>query len=474
MSQVALRFGPLNVEGFKLLRSGIRWLCEDGHSCRQGDAIAYCHIGLYPGDTPSNSAKPFDREARDVKMLIAAPLSGRLHQRSGLNLGGLQDVLLNRFWTPDEIIGSIEPEAAQWTGNADCMVRLFMIANRNVTSLAGDGSGLLTGWNSRNRICHADGNGPVGTLLSLGICELMGVIKGKSYAFSELFDAIKGPAHVVYVPDYFLAPSAPILSEQIRRTAGQLEAIAQDLAGSLAGGAIVPDAADWIFAGAILEALGTSPATERYTVLTREGLHSVAPPDAIVLSLNAEGPPILRHRRLGYSLSCYSWRIAEAGRAFQPWLRANFEPVRRTIQDIRADYRVLIDLIRAKAPRTQILICNLMSTSGVDDVQSYAGFDAPIGDTLANVRSKEMNLMLYDLARDRDVAIVDSDAIAAELGGRTHIFDGVHQSGEMQAEMRAEILRILRARGVPGFEASEKGVPTYGRSRGGLTTAAQT
>jgi hypothetical protein len=474
VSQVALRFGPLAVEGYKLLRSGIRWLCEDGHLCRQGDPIAYCHVGLHPGNAPRNSAHPFDREARDLKMLIAAPLSGRLHQRPDLNLGGLQDVLLNRFWISDEIMGSIEPEPAQSTGNADCMVRLFMVANRNVTALAGDGSGLLTGWISSNRICHADGDGPMGTLLSLGICELMGVIKGKSLTFFELLDAIKGPAHIVYASDYALTPSARILSEQIRRTAEELEAIAQDLAGSLAGGAIVPDAADWMFAGAVLDALGPSPATERHTVLTREGLRSVPPPDAIVLSLHAEGTPILRHRRLGYSFTYYNWRMADAGRAFEPWLRANFEPVRRTVQDIRADYRVLIDLIRAKAPRTQILICNMMSTSGVDDVQSYAGFDAPIGETVASVHSKEMNLMLCDLARDCDVAIVDSDAIAAEFGGRTHIFDGVHQSGEMQAEMRAEILHILRDRGVPGFEASEKIVPTYRRSRGGLATTAQT
>lgn len=473
MSQVALRFGPLSVEGYKVLRSGIRWLREDGNLCHRGDPIAFCNIGLHPSEALRKSPRPFEGEAGDLKMLMVTPLSGRLRRASGLSRGGFFDAHYNSFWIPDETIASIEPEADQCAGDVDNMVRLLMVANRNVTSLGGDGSGLLTGWHSHNRICHADGDGPVGTLLSMGICELMGVIKGENPGFSELFGAIHGPAHVVYVSDYALSPSARILSEQIQRSTKEYEAITKDLASSLAGGAVSPDAADWMFAGAILNALGSSPATEQYTVLTRKGLRTLTPPDAIVLSLHAEGPRILKHRRLGYSFSSYDWRIGKAGRAFEPWLRANFEPVRRTIHDIQTDYRILIDLIRANAPTTQILICNIMSTIGIEDIQNYAGFDAPIGETLASVRAKEMNLMLHDLARERGIAIVDCDAIAAELGGRGHLFDGVHQSGEMQAEVRDEILHILRARGVPGFEASGRSVQTDNGLRGGLTTTAQ-
>src|SRR4029077_6763043 len=116
------------------------------------------------------------------------------------------------------------------------------------------------------------------------------------------------------------------------------------------------------------------------------------PPNAIILSLHAENSAIMRHRKLGYSICCYSWQLVRAGRAFSHWLRAHFEPVRRTPEDVHRDYRVLIDLIRAQAPTTQILISNMMSTSGIDDVPTYAGFDAPIGETLASVHSKDMNL----------------------------------------------------------------------------------
>jgi hypothetical protein len=92
-----------------------------------------------------------------------------------------------------------------------------------------------------------------------------------------------------------------------------------------------------------------------------------------------------------------------------------------------------------------------MSSNGAEDVFEYAPFDPPLGGTLASVRDKEMNLMLHDLARAHDVAIVDADGLAAELGGAVHLADGVHQSGALQAETRAEIVRILGERGLPGF-----------------------
>jgi hypothetical protein len=217
---------------------------------------------------------------------------------------------------------------------------------------------------------------------------------------------------------------------------------------------MTPTPADWMFAGATLNALNRSPASERYTILTRSGLRAAGPPDAIVFSLNAEAENVLRHRRLGYALQFHGFRLADAGLAFVAWLRANFISVRRSPDEIRADFRALIDLVRADAPATQFLICNVMSTSGADDIQNYAPFDAPLDQTISTVHAKAMNLMLHDLARERDIAIIDADAIAAELGGQRSLPDGVHQNGEMQAELRAEILRILRARGVPGFAAA--------------------
>lgn len=185
-------------------------------------------------------------------------------------------------------------------------------------------------------------------------------------------------------------------------------------------------------------------------ILSRTGLRRTGPADAVILSLNAESPIILRHRRLGYGVIIHDFRVAQAGPAVRAWLKTDFEPVKRNPDDIRRDYRELIDAVRARTDM-KFLILNTMSTSGLERIYSYAPFDSPMHDTLVRIRSKELNLMLHDLERERNVSIVDQDAIAAEIGAAEHLPDGTHGSGVMQAEVRGEILRILRARGVPGF-----------------------
>jgi hypothetical protein len=66
-----------------------------------------------------------------------------------------------------------------------------------------------------------------------------------------------------------------------------------------------------------------------------------------------------------------------------------------------------------------------------------------MSNTLANVASKELNLMLQEIADERELHIVDVDAIAADIGGGEHLPDGIHQSGPMQMLLRQEILGIL-------------------------------
>ena len=127
-----------------------------------------------------------------------------------------------------------------------------------------------------------------------------------------------------------------------------------------------------------------------------------------------------------------------------------FESVKRTPGMVQQDLRELIHTVRKKAA-TEFLIMNTMSTSGYEDVFTYSPFDLPMGDVLSSYNAKEMNLMLHDLSRECDISIVDTDAIAADMGAEAHLPDGVHQSGPLQAEIRQEIIRLLTVRGVPGF-----------------------
>ena len=270
------------------------------------------------------------------------------------------------------------------------------------------------------------------------------MIRGEQFAFLELLDAVQGPAHIVYVTDNPLVHSAQVIVDQLRRTDAERQAIAGDMAAAMAGGAVTPTAADWVFGGAMLNALDRSPVSEGYTVLARDGLREAGPPDAIVLSAHAESRVIYRHRRLGFHVLTHNFRLNDAGPAYRHWLSSHFERVRRTVETIRADYDTLIDLVRAQAPNDPDPDLQHDVHVRPGRCPGYAAFDEPLGETLTSVHAQDMNLMLCDLAHAHDIAVVDADAIAAELGGAGNLRDGVHQSGAMQAETRAEILRILR------------------------------
>lgn len=448
LTAVPLRLGPLGAEGFSLRRSGVRWLAADGAVCRPGDVVAFCNIGFGPQE--GERGGPFADERHDFQVALATRVGGRLTHAPDSSRGGFFDTLgAFQLWRPDDVIGAVEAEGAP--GPEAGELRLMLAAGRRGSFIIEDRSGLMSGWHERRRAWRVEDDRPIGTLLCLGICELSGVIRGEKSAFLELFESIQGSAQVVYTPDSLVVPATRLLAEQMRRTPQESAAIAADLAQSLAAGPVVPGPADWIYAGVLLQGLTASPLTDRYNVLTRAGLRQAGPADAVILSLGSEADALMRHKRLGYTLHCHDFRLPEAGPALVPWLRANFEPVRRTHDEIAQDFRILATQLRAQNPATQILVCNMMSSNGDEDIQSYIGFDAPLGASLTTVARKELNLLLHDLARELDIAIVDSDAIAADMGGQRSIPDGIHQNGPMQAELRAEILRILRARRVPGF-----------------------
>jgi hypothetical protein len=457
MSAVPLRMGAMEAPGFHILRSGVRWLCEDGHLCRPGEVIAYCNVGVKPTGRGAPRVRPFAEEERDFQVAFATRIGGRLTCSADSSLGGF----LDRFqyyerWTPEFVIGHIQSAPGERPPDFDVdgeTTRLLMLAGRRATELADVRSGLLTGWHDRTRAWWGDGDGAFGALLCLGLCDQFGVIRGEKSAFLELFDAVPGPAHIAYFPDVAMMHCAAVVAEQLERTPETARDIAADFARSFAAGTVVPRPSEWIFAGALMAQVMRSPLAERHDVLTRTGLRRIEAPGAVLMSVYSEGMFVLRHRRLGYTLQTHGFRIVEAGPAVHAWLRADFEQIRRTPDDIRRDFCRLIDAVRARSD-TQFLVLNTISTSGSENVHCYAPFARPLGNTLGSVRSREINVMLHDLARERNVAIVDVDAIAADLGSQRHAPDGVHGSGALQRELRQEIVRLLRDRGVPGFAAA--------------------
>ena len=444
-----IRLGHIDLPNLTLSRSGIRWQVRDGEVCAAGSLIGAANFATIQ---PLKGAElPFQREHRDLQVAIMAPVAGRVHLTQSQSRGGFFDFHAVQTWNPEGIIFRVEVEDEDHPGSGILDAHLIVFAGERVTELAEDRSGLLTGWHRRARAARVTSGEPVGTLLSLGICEQMGIVRGEANRFQEIFEATAGPAHVVFVPDEPVVPSARTLIQQMQRTPEDMSAITRDMMSGLSEGALTPTGADLLFAGAVLKGLADCPLTQSDDILTRSGVIQTSRPDAILLSIQSEAPYVLRHRRLNYLLRVHDYRLADAGPAYRAWLRSSFVPQPFSPEAIYRDYCDLVDLVRSEAPSTRFLIINQISSSTADDIISYAPYDAPLSAQLGTVRGKEMNLMLHDLARDRDLDIIDMDARAAELGARMSLRNGVHQNGRMQAILRKDILEVLKSRGVPGF-----------------------
>jgi hypothetical protein len=430
----------LRAEGYAIYRSSLRWLVPPGSHCRANEVFAYCNISLIADGSARNGPPPLEGEAQ-LQVALAARAAGKV--LGGQARGGMLSVRSVETWAEDEVVAQLQTDESSGADGEVMPLRLLVLAGRRFSELANGHGSTLTGWVERSRGWWSDGDEAPLTLLCLGICDAAGVVIGDKGAFLEMFESEARPTQCVYTNEGPLIFAAPILLDQLTRTPAQAKAIANDLHRWLAASNVTPTPADWIVFGALLTGLQRSPIQDGYTLLTVSGARTTTPADLLLLSLSAEPKSVLKHRSLGYRVHVMPYHREAAGPAFRAWLDGAFEPVSRSVADIRRDYERLIDAVKA-ATGARVAIINRMSTSGDEEVWSYAPFDAPMGDTLSTIATKELNLMLHDLSETHDVAIIDLDALAAELGGAEHVPDGIHQSGLIQAALRAEVLQVLQ------------------------------
>ncbi len=431
-----LVLGPLAAEGFGVRRSGLKWLRPDGHACRPGELIAQAEICLVRrgGSGPA----PFAEE-RMLQVALAAPVAGRLRIEDRTLGGGWLDFLAVHDWKPGEVVASIETEDVGLT--TPLALRRLLLAGRPMTQVVDVQTGLLPGWNVHARAWWGEAAAPTATLLSIGICDITGFVRGERGGFTELFEAAAFPAHVVHASEHPIAPCAPILLEQLERTPAQMEEIADNLRRVLGKGPVAPTAEDYLFVGALLTQMSSSPLLRTYDILGPQGLTRLPAANVVMLSAAAEPGLMLRHRKLGYAIQVYNYNVGGGARAMRAWLERAFERVTRSVDDVRRDLERLIDVTHARTG-ARFIIVNRMSSSGRDVIGNYALFEAPLDVSLRTVRAKALNVMLHEVAETRPVSILDLDALGAAFGSR-HLPDGLHSSGPLQDALRQELLRLM-------------------------------
>lgn len=450
---VELRLGSLTESNLRLSRSGIRWMRGDRQDFHAGDVLGYCNISLAGSAAELGAFGRIDQERLDLQVALVARFPGKLHRAPGAEYGGWHDRQELFQWNPDNVVATITP--ADGAVRAGSPVAYHFVAGRRASELAEDRSGLLTGWHDRSRAWRhgrADAAGAkTGSVLGLGSCDLFNVLRGEESAFLEMLEAAHGPAQIVDIPDRPLVHSSRIVIEQIARTHADRDSLAMAFAGALTTSPNAHSPQDWIFVAMCLQTLSRSPTSDRYDILTRSGVETTGPADAVVLTLSSEPVTRLRHKQFGFSFDCHPYRFNTLGPSLRAWFKADFERVANTVDDIRRDYLEMARLLRVDCPERQIIVLNGMSTMSDENIVSYAHHDVPLGQTLRGYRTRELNAMLDDIAAEAGIAVVDVDAIGAEMGGLKSVPDGMHQSGPMQEEIRAEILAALQVRRVPGF-----------------------
>ena len=436
-----LALGPLAAEGFGVRRSGLRWLKPDGYVCRPGELIAQAEICLVRRG--GSAQAPFAGE-RLLQVALAPPVGGRLRIEDRTSAGGWLDFLAVHNWNPEEVVASIETADEDSDCPTPLPLRRLMLAARAMTQVIDVQTGLLPGWNLHARAWWGEAAPPRTTLLSVGICDATGFVRGELGGFAELFEAASFPAHLVHATEHPIAPCAPILLEQLKRTPAELEEISDNLRRVLGKGPVAPTPDDYLFAGAFLAQMSSSPLLQTYDILGPQGLTRLPAAGVVMLSVAAEPGVMLRHRKLGYAIQVYGYNLSGEATAMRAWIERTFERITRSVDDVRRDLERLIDETHARTG-ARFIIVNRMSSSGREIVGNYATFEAPLDATLRTVRAKTLNLMLHDLAASRPVSILDLDALGAAFGGR-HLPDGLHSSGPLQDALRQELLRLLEPR----------------------------
>jgi hypothetical protein len=136
----------------------------------------------------------------------------------------------------------------------------------------------------------------------------------------------------------------------------------------------------------------------------------------------------------------HGFRIAELSATLKDWLRTAFERIDRKPEDVERDLLALVDRVRS------LKGAKLVFMNSVESNSFRLPRSAPV-----SLSARARNAVLTSVARQRPLSVIDADAIAVDLGIHAHIEDATHPYGDLDRELRAELVRTLRAIGVKGY-----------------------
>lgn len=170
------------------------------------------------------------------------------------------------------------------------------------------------------------------------------------------------------------------------------------------------------------------------------------PKNVIVLSI---GPDVVRtlyrHRVHGYYVDPGGFWLNQdmrqvlADLSVATWFRKEFIPSGKvSVEAFSANFERIITLLREKT-RAHILVMNVLTVEPGSRTHNYR-FVQNAGE----IRRRQFNLALVDLARRLDFCIVDVDRALKQAGLRDTQVDFAHYPDEVYPYIGREVFRILR------------------------------
>src|ERR1039457_2223946 len=264
--------------GVKSGRSAIRWLRENGALCRTGEVIGFCSLAIDPASLRGRGGRAFAGE-EVIQVVLATPIGGRLNVDAS-DPGGLLDVHVFEAWQEGDVVCHIQQASEDSSPRREsAQLRHLTLAGRRLGWPLDAGTGLLPGLYSRVRAWWGEKVDHAPTLLSLGICDATGFLRGGRSAFTELFESSDFPAHIVHVSEKPLSHCSLTLLEQLHRTPDQANEIALDLGRHIFDAHPPLQSAGLIFAGGLLEQVRASPLLDRQAAFDRNGGTMMNPAD---------------------------------------------------------------------------------------------------------------------------------------------------------------------------------------------------
>ena len=438
-------------------RGNFVWHVASASPCKKYDSLGHCQLRI-----PS---EPFrsDGCAHVMQLVIHAPEDGTVH---------IQEEMPNGWWSSmtgialnDEranyVGATFEPSnPSSTTGSSlPCITRVVMgrrvhtaIETRN--AFADAGTDLLATWWPPEAERYS-------SILSLGVCDHLGYFRGGRGRFDELFRTICGPVHITHALDMLVSPSCTVLLEQIDRTPAEREAIMRFWSKAASGIAhqemtfvrpyknrldIVSDPKEKVgflqhaCVGAALlgnQLLQPSLLTTNVQRFALDGTRcDGGPPDAVILSPASETGFYFRHKDLGFSVSLTAARMEMSGLPNEFW-EEHFEVISPSIERSRQSMETLVDRLSQQGTRVFFTEVGF----GANRVYQYAAL------TSCEDFDTELSEALYDLAHEKDIGIIPTRKLHADLGPKG-VPDGFHPTALMEERVRDLIVSALESVGI--------------------------